>query len=92
MTFTASGEIFTHLLLDRGKTFELFDQSLLDCWATWYMMYQLTLLFRQLLLLDDFLRGLPSEVECFVFNRWGSSHLSSPVACILWLLGKDVLE
>lgn len=30
MTFTASGEIFTHLLLNRGKTFELFDESLLD--------------------------------------------------------------
>lgn len=30
MTFTASGEIFTHLLLDRGKTFELFDENLPD--------------------------------------------------------------
>lgn len=45
MTFTASGDIFTHFLLDRGKTFELFVENLLDFWATWHIMYQVTLLF-----------------------------------------------
>lgn len=33
MTFTTTGEIFTHLLLDRGKTFELND----DSWLDWLM-------------------------------------------------------
>lgn len=29
MTFTASGEIFTHLLVDRGKNFKLSNKGLL---------------------------------------------------------------
>lgn len=31
MTFMASGEIFAYMLVDRGKTFELSDEVLLNC-------------------------------------------------------------
>lgn len=104
MVFTASGQGFTHLSVDRGKFVVLEDMSCVFCflfffWGTsFYLFYFLCHYIQRegsphvISIYKKLKKQPPPVLYTFCFYSGNLSDLGVSVASILWLHSEDIVE